>query len=64
MLREARPDDVTLETNDLLRDLAFLTDIPKLSVLRLSDCGGLVDYSALPGLCLDALTLRDAPSGP
>ncbi len=64
VLREARPDDVTLETNDLLRDLAFLTDIPKLSVLRLSDCGGLVDYSALPGLCLDALTLRDAPSGP
>ena len=64
-LRHARPDDFTLTSNDTLPDLEFmLAQVPKLSAVSLSNCGGLVDYAALSGLPLKALTLQDMPHGP
>ncbi|MDF2270829.1 NACHT domain-containing protein [Streptomyces coacervatus] len=65
VLRHARPDNVALVSNDALSDLEFLAaDLPNLSRLQLSDCGGIVDYWALTRLRLDTITLGNAPSGP
>ncbi|MEU6574754.1 NACHT domain-containing protein [Streptomyces sp. NPDC046805] len=66
VLRSARPAYLTLESNDLVTRLGFLAeDLPGLSVLHLSDCGGAKDYSVLPSLGhLTAITLCNAPSGP
>jgi hypothetical protein len=64
-LRRAQPRALTLEADDKLPDLEFLPEcVPGLTALCLSDCGGLVDYEALPRLGLDSLTLQDMPSGP
>ncbi|POX52824.1 serine protease [Streptomyces sp. Ru72] len=65
VLRRARPDDFTLDANDVLRDLEFLAvELPELSALCLSDCGGLTDYSALRRLRMHTVILRNVPSGP
>ncbi|WP_070014457.1 NACHT domain-containing protein [Streptomyces nanshensis] len=64
-LRSAAPRQLTLQSDDRLPDLEFLTECaPELTDLHLADCGGLVDYSALARLGLSSLTLQNMPHGP